>query len=229
MAAFIDLSGQRFGRLVVLHRVPHTEGSTKKPQWVCQCDCGTIRIIEGGSLRRGMSTSCGCFQREDMARRRTTHGHRALVPGTPAGEDARVKRNLTYSTWSSMRSRCLNPNAAGYQNYGGRGIKICEQWDTFDGFLASMGERPEGQSLDRLDVNGDYTPDNCRWATHQQQMLNRRTSISSETRRAIAAYVGTGVPQEHIARKFNVARRSVRRILREAAKAVQGVADQDKR
>lgn len=218
MSALQDLTGRRFGRLCVLHRVPRVAGSKQKPQWVCQCDCGVLRIIDGGSLRRGMSTSCGCFQREDMARRRTTHGNRRLAADAAPGDDVRT-HDATYSTWTSMRSRCRNPNAAGYQNYGGRGITVCPQWETFAGFLADMGPRPVGMSLDRIDTNGNYEPGNCRWATHTQQMQNRRTCIPDDVRAAIAEYAGTAIPYDHIARKYNVPRSSVRRILRTALKA----------
>lgn len=212
MSAFVDLTGQRFGRLVVLHRVPPTPGSKQKPRWTCKCDCGTLRIIEGGSLRRGMSTSCGCFQREDMARRRTTHGLRRLAPGVAPGGDARASRSSTYASWANMRARCNTPGAAGYANYGGRGIKVCARWDSFENFLADMGERPKGTSLDRVNANGDYAPDNCRWATPTVQLLNRRDRISLNAREQIIGLLRKGVTQAEIAETFNVSARTVRRI-----------------
>lgn len=212
MTACIDLVGQRFGRLVVLHRVPHTPGSKQKPRWTCKCDCGTLRIIEGGSLRRGMSTSCGCFQREDMARRRTVHGYRRLTAGAPHGSDERTPKNPTYATWMGMRTRCLNPNAAGYQNYGGRGIKVCPQWETFDGFLADMGPRPPGLTLDRIDPDAGYTPENCRWVTPLIQVLNRRDRISLTARIEVIESIVRGESPGSIAERFDIHIRTVRRI-----------------
>jgi len=220
--SYDDLTGKRFGRLLVLHRTPHVP--KQKPRWVCQCDCGVLRIVYGYSMRRGQSTSCGCAQREGMSRRRTTHGQRQRAADTAPGDDARVlKGGTAYATWTSMRSRCRNPNAAGYPNYGGRGIKICPQWDTFEGFLADMGVRPAGMSLDRVDVNGDYTPENCRWATHTQQMRNRRTTLTDAQRRQIAAYLDGGAHVSHtaIAQDFDVSPRTVRRVLQEARRAAR--------
>lgn len=211
MTAIVDLVGQRFGRLLVLHRTPPAKG-VAKVHWVCQCDCGTVRIIDGTSLRRGFSTSCGCFQREDMSRRKTVHGKRRLMPDAVPGSDVRTPKNPTYATWMSMRARCTNPNAAGYQNYGGRGIKTCRQWETFEGFLKDMGPRPDGMSLDRIDADGDYTPANCRWVTPLVQVLNRRDRMPITARIAAIEAIRGGAPDGVVAERFEISLRAVRRM-----------------
>ncbi|MBK7823042.1 MAG: helix-turn-helix domain-containing protein [Tessaracoccus sp.] len=147
-----------------------------------------------------------------MARRRTTHGLRRLAPGVAPGGDARASRSSTYASWANMRARCNTPGAAGYANYGGRGIKVCARWDSFENFLADMGERPKGTSLDRVNANGDYAPDNCRWATPTVQLLNRRDRISLNAREQIIGLLRKGVTQAEIAETFNVSARTVRRI-----------------
>ena len=158
----IDLTGQRFGRLTVLHR----DGSTscRHAAWKCQCDCGEVRTICGKHLRSGNTKSCGCLNRELLSEGlATTHGM------TRHGREAGV-----YGSWRSMRERCQNSNATHYAYYGGRGVTVCERWESFENFLADMGPRPEGLSLDRINNEGNYEPGNCRWATRKQQAHNRR-------------------------------------------------------
>ena len=153
----IDLTGQRFGQLVVLKDIGRKRGLVF---WLCQCDCGKQTKVISNNLRTGNTKSC-----HDRGRPPIIHGHcrRPSNHGSP-----------TYMIWCTLRQRCQNPNNPNYRNYGGRGIKVCKRWNKFENFLADMGERPKGRSIDRINNDGDYKPSNCRWATWSQQMKNRR-------------------------------------------------------
>jgi hypothetical protein len=155
---FRDLTGQRFGRLVVQQRAYRRPGVS--PEWLCRCDCGAEKIIAASSMTSGRSKSCGCL-RSDFGKAKRTHG---------------AKRTPEYYSWSHMIYRCENPKANRYDRYGGRGITVCERWrHSFENFLADMGNRPSPQhTLDRINSDGNYEPANCRWATWKQQANNRK-------------------------------------------------------
>ena len=136
--------------------------------------CGAVLDVDGATLRRGQK-SCGCLARElaaeSMRITMTKHGHSRSAQG---GSDS-----PTYQTWNAMRNRCCNPNWHAFKDYGGRGISVCERWrgeHGFENFLADMGERPDGKTLDRKNVNGNYEKDNCKWSTATEQRNNRRDS-----------------------------------------------------
>lgn len=150
--------GKRFGRWTV---VSNYRECTGKSRWGCVCACGTAREVCAFSLRSGGSQSCGCATREAA----TTHG-----------EMRGGKKSPEYLAWQHAKERCMNENNSRYEQYGARGITVCTQWlHSFESFLADMGRRPSSKhSLDRIDVNGNYEPGNCRWATASQQNANRR-------------------------------------------------------
>ena len=167
----INLLGQRFGRFVVLAEAPKRPQS-RSAYWHCRCDCGTERVVEGKSLRNGSSKSCGCYMKDAMTKRFTTHGH-SRHPET----------SYTYRKWVNAKTRCLRENSPRWHDYGGRGIKICDRWrDSFAHFLEDMGFCPPGYSLERLDNDGDYEPGNCVWATLREQAQNKRNTIHLEYR-----------------------------------------------
>jgi len=174
-AAIILEFGQRFGRWTYQFDVESktTPGGVKKRQALFRCECGTVSIVDTNIVRSGQSQSCGCLHRERVGNRFRKHG--------ATGSETRGTRHTrAYRSWSHMHDRVRNPNTWSFEHYGGRGIQVCERWsgrDGFKAFLSDMGERPEGKTLDRFpDIDGDYEPGNCRWATHDQQMANRRCS-----------------------------------------------------
>jgi hypothetical protein len=158
-----DLTGQRFGKVIALTRAPRT-GKTLGAYWLCQCDCGGRKVISSASLVKGLARSCGCLRERKML----------AVPAALPGQHGRTG-TPEYRSWRAMRRRCLNPNAHNYARYGGRGITVCASWaSSFEAFLTDMGERPPGTTLDRIDVNGNYEPGNCRWADDETQRANTR-------------------------------------------------------
>lgn len=153
------LTGMTFGKLSIGAYAGKCRSG--KSLWVGTCECGDVRTYRTGNLMAGQATQCRKCQN-------TTHGH------TKAKE--RVGTSLSYRSWDAMRARCSKPNNISYPYYGGRGIKVCERWLDFKNFIEDMGERPEGLTLDRIDVNKDYEPGNCRWATGSEQALNKRNT-----------------------------------------------------
>lgn len=213
MSAFIDITGNKYGRWTVLRFV----GDKK---WLCRCECGKTGKVIGQHLKAGHSKSCGCFKAEESSRKlsaqlegrvfgrltaikrvgtnkrnnaiwlcRCECGEETSVPATKLiTEQTRscgclwedvirthgYSRTRTYKIWSHIRQRCLNPNVDVWANYGGRGISLCERWHSYENFLADMGDAPRDHSIDRINVNGDYEPSNCRWATNKEQLRNTR-------------------------------------------------------
>lgn len=163
MSYMIDISNQRFGKLIAIQRVP--SGIGNRTIWLCRCDCGTIKTVQTGNLRNGDTKSCGCASHEAARQRfiqmNTSHGWSGTA---------------TYESWKAMNKRCSNKNSPDYPDYGGRGIAVCPQWQKFEAFLADMGPRPEGMTIERNNNQLGYSKSNCKWATPVEQANNKRTN-----------------------------------------------------
>ena len=164
----LEFRGRRFGRLIAIAPTEQTTIGQSRI-WRCLCDCGKEHLVSRASLQGNNTRSCGCLAREINIQKclaRTVHGH-----GRRSGESA------THRTWRGMVERCTKASHSSFRRYGGRGIRVCERWLTFDKFLADMGERPEGTTLDRIDNEGDYSALNCRWSSLRIQQLNSSRSL----------------------------------------------------
>lgn len=161
-AARVIPDGSRFGQLTVVARVP----GGSHPRYQCQCDCGELTVARGSHLFHGATKSCGCG--------RVKHG---LLIGVHSG----APKPDGEASWRGIISRCNNPKDSSYKHYGARGIKVCARWRRLDLFLADMGPRPSPQhSVERIDVNGDYCPENCKWATPVEQGRNQRNNVLTQ-------------------------------------------------
>lgn len=151
----LDLSGHRYGLLTV-RLLAGRIGVSRA--WLCDCDCGNVALVRANLLRQGVTKSCGCIKREKNRARSFRHG----MVGTP-----------TYNSWAGMLQRCRDPSER-FAEWGGRGITVCDRWNDFNNFHQDMGARPPGMTLDRVEVDGNYEPGNCRWATRAEQNQNTR-------------------------------------------------------
>lgn len=159
-----DLVGTKVGRLSVIKPLRY-EGKSGRLIVFCRCECGTEKEILAQSLRSGLTLSCGCLNKEILSSMHTRRTHGKC--GT-----------AIYRTWRNMRTRCENPDIKEYKHYGGRGISVCDRWKKFENFYSDMGECPsKNHSIDRKNVDGDYTPENCRWATSEDQQNNKRNNV----------------------------------------------------
>ena len=189
--SFIDLTGQRFGRAIALER---DYGFKGQAYWRCVCDCGKFFSTASHSLRVGDCKSCGCLNSEKARERSTKHG---------------MKHTKAYRAWKHLKARCYNEKVKEFHNYGGRGIKVCDRWlESFENFIADMGHPQPHESIDRINNDGDYCPENCRWTDSKTQSRNTRRNrfitLNGESKTIAEWSEITGIEESAITKRLKL-------------------------
>lgn len=198
MSRALDITGQRYGRLVAIERAENKVSKSGKvrARWLCQCDCGNKKIVLLDDLRGGQTKSCGCLSAEISSKKSKTHG----MSGT-----------RIYVEWASMKARCYNKESKSYNRYGGRGIRVCQEWlDDFMNFYnwAMANGYRDDLTIERKDVNGNYCPENCCWITAKEQAKNRRTTLKTRDKNGNEVYAMDIAEENGIPMNVVIARKS---------------------